>query len=569
MFESTKIIAHKQYYKARELFMDDDNQIQLRGPVKFVHEYIDMTKQVMPAYRSAIELSRRASSSPSSRSRRSELAKATANGTLETCDAALGYSFAAGTTDGPGAFDFQQGDTISTRYWNMMRDFLRRPSDKQIKCHHPKPILLSTGEMDFPYMWHPRVVATQLFMIGQLAIVGLPGEFTTMSGRRVREAVHRTLYDAATRGTSTPSSVFTCDELDDDDDDVVGDDNHQESNQDMLVRERDDETSACRNSRRQEMSLPGDSGQLLRRHKRAYSLAPEIRVVLSGLSNVYTSYVATIEEYEVQRYEGASTLYGPHTLQAYVRQFKRLSRLIMGDSGEQPVSDLKPPDLSKSLFTLRAGVIYDGTQNGRNFGDLLQDVNASSVYRCNDTVVVSFVAANPRNDLRQEGSFIYIERYQRQQSTGASNLKQPADESKWQVIATDASWETKFIWERTNTIFGESKATVVWEIPSDCRPGVYRIRHVGAHKNLFQSISPYSGKSTPFRVLANNAEWPQVPASASELDELLEEALVSAALEQTVKTDSPDTNQPAATPTFYSSAVGVISSLLGFRPARH
>jgi neutral ceramidase len=29
---------------------------------------------------------------------------------VKTCPAAMGFSFAAGTTDGPGAFDFKQGD---------------------------------------------------------------------------------------------------------------------------------------------------------------------------------------------------------------------------------------------------------------------------------------------------------------------------------------------------------------------------------------------------------------------------------------------------------------------------
>lgn len=30
--------------------------------------------------------------------------------TVKTCPAAMGFGFAAGTTDGPGAFDFKQGD---------------------------------------------------------------------------------------------------------------------------------------------------------------------------------------------------------------------------------------------------------------------------------------------------------------------------------------------------------------------------------------------------------------------------------------------------------------------------
>ncbi len=34
-------------------------------------------------------------------------------------------------------------------------------------------------------------------------------------------------------------------------------------------------------------------------------------VVIAGPANTYAHYVATIEEYGVQRYEGASTLFGP------------------------------------------------------------------------------------------------------------------------------------------------------------------------------------------------------------------------------------------------------------------
>ena len=36
-------------------------------------------------------------------------------------------------------------------------------------------------------------------------------------------------------------------------------------------------------------------------------------VVIAGPANTYGHYVATIEEYSVQRYEGASTLFGPRS----------------------------------------------------------------------------------------------------------------------------------------------------------------------------------------------------------------------------------------------------------------
>lgn len=464
MFESTKIIAYRQYHLARDLFARDPSKQQpIRGPVRYVHEHIDMTNQAVPMYKAAIDLARRRNTPAadgSARAKRRQAATANSpfldgppNSTYSTCAAALGYSFAAGTTDGPGAFEFQQADTASSRYWNMVRDFLRRPSRAQIRCQHPKPVLLSTGEMDFPYMWHPKIVPTQILQVGQLAIVGLPGEFTTMAGRRVRNAVRSALLQGKDRDDGATES-----DLDDED---------------------DDDSDKRRAALRRRMLAQLDKSE-------TQQAADAPVVVLSGLSNIYTSYVTTLEEYEIQRYEGASTLYGPHTLQAYVNQFRRLARRLANNVpapiGPQP----HPPDLTRSLFTLKPGVVYDGAPHNLQFGDLLQDVESGRVYKCGELVSVSFVAGNPRNDLRQEDSFLYVDQY--------------LGNGTWRTVATDASWETKFIWERTNTMFGESRATCQWEIPAQCEHGFYRIRHYGAHKSLLQTISQYSGKSSPFQL---------------------------------------------------------------------
>jgi len=48
-----------------------------------------------------------------------------------TCKGAMGFSFAAGTTDGPGAFFFMQGDRNGTAFWRVVRDFLSKPSKEQ------------------------------------------------------------------------------------------------------------------------------------------------------------------------------------------------------------------------------------------------------------------------------------------------------------------------------------------------------------------------------------------------------------------------------------------------------
>lgn len=42
------------------------------------------------------------------------------NKVVRTCPAALGPGFAAGTTDGPGVFGFQQGDTEVSIVYNYL-----------------------------------------------------------------------------------------------------------------------------------------------------------------------------------------------------------------------------------------------------------------------------------------------------------------------------------------------------------------------------------------------------------------------------------------------------------------
>ena len=66
---------------------------------------------------------------------------------VKLCKPAMGYSFAAGTTDGPGAFDFTQGTNTSNPFWNLVSGLIKTPTEEQVNCHYPKPILLDTGEV--------------------------------------------------------------------------------------------------------------------------------------------------------------------------------------------------------------------------------------------------------------------------------------------------------------------------------------------------------------------------------------------------------------------------------------
>lgn len=52
------------------------------------------------------------------------------------------------------------------------------------------------------------------------------------------------------------------------------------------------------------------------------------RIVVNGYANAYASYVTTPEEYALQRYEGASTLFGQWSLPAWCTSFSALSRTM-------------------------------------------------------------------------------------------------------------------------------------------------------------------------------------------------------------------------------------------------
>lgn len=249
-----------------------------------------------------------------------------------------------------GAFDFTQGTTSGHRFWNMIRNFLGAPTLADIACHAPKPILLATGRIKRPYPWQPIVVPTQLFQIGDVMIAGLPGEFTTMAGRRVRKTVR----------------------------DATGDD-----------------------------------------------ASAKTKVILAGLSNIYTSYVTTFEEYQMQRFEAAATSYGPHTLAIHLSQFEKLTKAIHQnkklDSGPEPVN------FDNKVISLTPAVLFDTAPFKRSFGDVSIEPNLK--YTVGEHVTVQFISANPRNNLQHEKTYFAIEQSQLDQN--------------WTTVATDADWETR------------------------------------------------------------------------------------------------------------------------------
>ena len=120
-------------------------------------------------------------------------------GEQTTCPSAYGYSFAGGSTeDGGGHFLFREGMTKQSFVFDLLIGWLTgapRWTEHVRNCQRPKPILFETGSGKPPLQSQIRSVT--LAVVGQLAILALPAEVTTMAGRRLRTALMKELNGVA------------------------------------------------------------------------------------------------------------------------------------------------------------------------------------------------------------------------------------------------------------------------------------------------------------------------------------------------------------------------------------
>ncbi|KAK6617944.1 hypothetical protein RUM44_002386 [Polyplax serrata] len=384
MFESVALIGLKLGSQAWDLIKSKSG-VEVTGPVQSIHQYVDM-----------------------SIARAVFFNKVTGKfESLRGCKPAMGYSAGAGTTDGQYLPFLRQGMTEYTWWVDAVTNVLAKPTREEIRCHAPKPILLASSHLKFPFDWQPQVVSTQLGRIGNVAIACVPGEFTTMSGRRMREAVA----------------------------DIMGE---------------------------------------------------NTTVVIAGLCNTYSDYIATYEEYQDQRYEAASTLYGPHTLNLHLHQYQKLATALM--ENKTLSRGPKPRGLdSNKMGSLIPPVIFDAPKKSHKFGDVLVQPKDVILGTGDNIARATFVGANPRNNLRLDDTFFLVETL--------------SADGKWTAIASDADFSTKMHWRRTNVVEGTSEVDLEWD-PSnfDCDSKQFRFRYFGDYKSLRGNIHGFEGISRPFTV---------------------------------------------------------------------
>lgn len=205
---------------------------------------------------------------------------------------------------------------------------------------------------------------------------------------------------------------------------------------------------------------------------------PDKKIVIAALANAYSGYVATNDEYQLQRYEAASTHFGPWTQAALTQQLAVVAKALA--NGETIDAGPTPPDLLGWQVNMRPGVIYDAPPNHKKMGDVETDVQAQ--YHPGDLITVSFWGGHPANNYRTQTGFLAVQQWQN---------------GEWQTIRHDWDWDTEYHWQRSG--LASSLITIVWRTDVNTAPGKYRIVHYGDAKEFWsQKVVPYIGYSSEF-----------------------------------------------------------------------
>ena len=381
IFESSFMIGERQF-RASQVILKSEGK-QLSGGISYTQKFIDMSQYPVSSEYSGT------------------------GKTETTCPSAYGYAFAAGSTEeGGGHWLFHEGMTNKDRkfYIDWLAKFmLQSPSDELRKCQSPKAILFPMGETK-PIPSLPQILPYGLVILGDLSVLVLPHEVTTMSSRRLKKEVSSVLGTKVTE------------------------------------------------------------------------------IVLSGLTNDFSGYITTPEEYMTQNYEGGHTLYGSQSLNALRQEYNSMSLVLKeGTQYTKSVATLQPLDLSDRVSSLPIPFANEVSKEPKK---VIQP-NAN-VYRLGEEVSCRVESANPNVGFPTVKSYVRVEKL---------------DGSTWNSVRSDSDYDTKFIFQKSKLLgITEASLELIWETNSSAKIGEYRLVHEGLYLGKNGIKTPYKIECPSFRL---------------------------------------------------------------------
>lgn len=191
-----------QAEKAKELFYDDD-KIEISDKLDYIHSYVDFSNvNIDPEFSNGII-------------------------NLKTSSASIGTIMLTGTEEGPGiSFNLKKAIdlfsiVLKNKYFSSLSPDQKKDFKDKLKSQGNKIIFADMGEqsifnnknmekLPIPQSadkmvellktmaknnsignkpWTPNILPIQIFILGELAIISVPAEFTTVAGKRLKKTV--------------------------------------------------------------------------------------------------------------------------------------------------------------------------------------------------------------------------------------------------------------------------------------------------------------------------------------------------------------------------------------------
>jgi len=109
----------------------------------------------------------------------------------------------------------------------------------------------------------------------------------------------------------------------------------------------------------------------------------------------------------------------------FIRMHSLYKSLLQGSELDQgPL----PPNLLDQQLSLITPIVLDTVPFLHDFGDVVTQPSRTVI--AGSVVSTKFISGHPRNNPMREGTFLLVER-------------QVDESSRWEVIRTDADWDTK------------------------------------------------------------------------------------------------------------------------------
>ncbi|MDF3820465.1 neutral/alkaline non-lysosomal ceramidase N-terminal domain-containing protein [Leptospira sp. 96542] len=221
------------------------------------------------------------------------------------------------------------------------------------------------------------------------------------------------------------------------------------------------------------------SSRRLKQTVRQHLGGAQSEFVLSGLTNDFSGYITTNEEYRIQQYEGGHTLHGPHSLAALRQEFDGMAEELAKDKPKK-TQNLEPMDLSKIV---KHKPLPEIKSKSKPKGKVLTE-NKSN-YQLGETVNCRVGSSHPNVGYPNISSYFDVE---------------ILENESWKVYKNDGDLYTKFQFKPGFLFVSEPSISMFWETNTNDKPGEYRLVHRSVYLDESEKTIPYVVECPSFRL---------------------------------------------------------------------